>query len=166
MKRANPNFSPTPPLPKTTQQKVAQAFQEAAETPKEQAKTQNLFGIDENIFDIVEGKSDVSGVPDSIGNEPKGENPVLKFFSELFEPKQKPAETEVKKEEKKPEQPEQTTEQQLVPVPLEELDVPDEFKPVQPQGVSPELLESQGQAPELPFDKGTRLGETGTFYLL
>ena len=162
MRRANPNFSPTPPLPKTTQQKVAQAFLEAAETPKEKAKTQNMFGIDDNIFDIVEGKSDVSGVPDSIGNEPQGENPVLKFFSELFEPKEKPAKTEVKKEEKEEQKTEQ---QQLVPVPLEEQDIPEEFKPVQPQGVSEELLQSQGvEVPELPFAKGTRLGETGTFY--
>ena len=109
----------------------------------------------------MEGKVDVSGVPDQIPAQPKGKNPVIKFFEELFQPKEKPAETEVKKEEKE----EQKTEQQLVPVPLEELDVPEEFKPVQPQGVSEELLQSQGvEVPELPFAKGTRLGETGTFY--
>ena len=157
MRRANPNFSPTPPLPpKNTQQKVAQAFLEAAETPKEQAKTQNFFGIDDNIFDIVEGKSDVSGVADSVGNEPQGENPVLKFFSELFET----GTPEAPKQETKPEQPQGT----LEPVPLSEQNIPDEFKPAEAQGVSPELLESQGQAPELPFAVGTDLGSSKTFY--
>ena len=79
LKKANPNFSPTPPQPKTTQQKVEQAFKEGAKTYKEQAKVQNLFGIDENIFDAIEGKSDISGVPDTIGNEP-----VVVLFSVLF----------------------------------------------------------------------------------
>ena len=49
------------------------------------------------------------------------------------------------------------------PVPLEEQDIPDEFKPSTPQGVDPALLESQGI--NTPFTP-VKIGETKTFYYM
>jgi hypothetical protein len=48
-------------------------------------------------------------------------------------------------------------EQKLEPVPLEEQNIPDEFKPAEPQGVDPALLQSQGV--EVPVIPGPQIGD-------
>lgn len=57
----------------------------------------------------------------------------------------------------------------LEPVPLTEQDIPDEFKPSEPQGVDPALLESQGVLPPTQFvpiealDIGTEIKKDPSF---